>query len=171
MKALLVIDVQQALKQYHQPHVNETIEWINLLILEMEKQGHRVIYIRHNELNSEFEPNSELWQFHENLLIKSHIVIDKWHHSSFYQTSLKDILIEKSISDVILCGFQTEYCIDATMKTGHFLDFNMTLIKEAHHTFDQEYFYKERIKMHYESQLARYGKVITYEEFIKGNAI
>jgi nicotinamidase-related amidase len=171
MKALLIIDVQEALKLYKQPHVNETIETVNRLILNMEQQGHLIVYVRHNELGSEFEPQKELWQLHDNLIMKGDVVIDKWHHSAFYQTKLEEMLKEKNIQDVIICGFQTEYCIDATMKTGHFLNFNMTLIKEAHHTFDQEYFYKERIKMHYESQLARYGQVIAYEDFIKGDAL
>ena len=112
-QALLVIDIQEALRLSQDDAVNETIALINDLISTYPTD--HVYYIRHLELGSEFDPNEPTSQFHHQLNLVNHQVITKYHHSAFYETSLHEILQHHYIDTIDICGYQIEYCVDATI--------------------------------------------------------
>ena len=56
--------------------------------------------------------------------------------SAFQQTTLADLLAERSIGRVAVCGMQTEYCIDTTCRSAFERGLEVTLIGDAHTTFD-----------------------------------
>ena len=45
-------------------------------------------------------------------------IFEKCYNSAFKDTGLEEYLKEKKITDIILGGLQTEYCIDATCKSA-----------------------------------------------------
>ena len=85
-QVLLVIDLQEALRLSQDDAVNETIALINVLISTYPTD--HVYYIRHLEIGSEFDPNEPTSQFHNQLNLVNHQVITKYHHSTFYETTL-----------------------------------------------------------------------------------
>ena len=157
-QALLVIDIQEALRLSQDDAVNETIALINDLISTYPTD--HVYYIRHLELGSEFDPNEPTSQFHHQLILVNHQVITKYHHSAFYETSLHEILQQQNIDTIDICGYQIEYCVDATIKTGHFLGYNVRIHQNHIHTFNSSTLSKQDIKDHYLNQFALYGEII-----------
>ena len=157
-QALLVIDIQEALRLSQDDAVNETIALINDLISTYPTD--HVYYIRHLEIGSEFDPNEPTSQFHHQLNLVNHHVITKYHHSAFYETSLHEILQQQNIDTIDICGYQIEYCVDATIKTGHFLGYNVRIHQNHIHTFNSSTLSKQDIKNHYLNQFSLYGEII-----------
>jgi nicotinamidase-related amidase len=157
-QALLVIDIQEALRLSQDDAVNETIALINNLISTY--PADHVYYIKHLELGSEFDPNEPTSQFHHQLNLVNHQVITKYHHSAFYETSLHEILQHHNIDTIDICGYQIEYCVDATIKTGHFLGYNVRILEDHIHTFNSSTLSKQDIKDHYLNQFSLYGEII-----------
>ena len=157
-QVLLVIDLQEALRLSQDEAVNETIALINDLISTYLTD--HVYYIRHLELGSEFDPNEPTSQFHHQLNLVNHQVITKYHHSAFYETSLHEILQHHNIDTIDICGYQIEYCVDATIKTGHFLGYNVRILEDHIHTFNSSTLSKQDIKNHYLNQFSLYGEII-----------
>lgn len=157
-QALLVIDIQEALRLSQDEAVNETIALINDLISTYPTD--HVYYIRHLEIGSEFDPNEPTSQFHHQLNLVNHQVITKYHHSAFYETSLHEILQHHNIDTIDICGYQIEYCVDATIKTGHFLGYNVRIHQNHIHTFNSSSLSKQDIKNHYLNQFSLYGDII-----------
>jgi len=54
-------------------------------------------------------------------------IIDKKYNSVFGKTELHQYLQAIDASNIILCGMQTEYCIDATCKAAFEMDYNVTI--------------------------------------------
>ena len=157
-QALLVIDIQEALRLSQDDAVNETIALINVLISTYPTD--HVYYIRHLELGSEFDPNEPTSQFHHQLNLVNHQVITKYHHSAFCETSLHEILQHHNIDTIDICGYQIEYCVDATIKTGHFLGYNVRIHQDHIHTFNTSTLSKQDIKDHYLNQFSLYGEIL-----------
>ncbi len=157
-QALLVIDIQEALDLKHDENVSQTIDTINELISTYPKE--QVYYIRHLEIGSEFDPNEPTSQFHYELILVNNQIITKFHHSAFYETSLHEILQLKNIDTIDICGYQIEYCVDATIKTGHFLGYNVRIYQDHIHTFNSPTLSDQDIKDHYLNQFSLYGDII-----------
>ena len=157
-QALLVIDIQEALRLSQDESVNETIALINDVISTYPTD--HVYYIRHLEIGSEFDPNEPTSQFHHQLNLVNHQVITKYHHSAFYETSIHEILQHHNIDTIDICGYQIEYCVDATIKTGHFLGYNVRIHQNHIHTFNSSSLSKQDIKNHYLNQFSLYGEII-----------
>jgi nicotinamidase-related amidase len=156
-KALLVIDVQNAITSTNQPHIIETLNTINRIIPTYSEE--EVYYIRHIEEGTEFDESK--WDSHlsEGLLKVNDQIIKKQYNSAFLGTQLDEIFRKKGIKDIYICGFQTEYCIDATVKTGHFLGYQVFIYRQGHHTFDN-YLTAEQLKTHYNLQFQIYAELI-----------
>jgi nicotinamidase-related amidase len=155
---LLVIDIQEALSLSNDLNVTDNIHAINALISTYHPQD--VYYIRHLEDGSEFDPNQKTSHIHHALKIVNDQIIHKYHHSALYETSLLKILKDKHVDTIDICGYQIEYCVDATIKTGHFLGFNIRIHQDHIHTFSNDHFTKDQIKNHYLNQFIAYGKLI-----------
>jgi nicotinamidase-related amidase len=155
---LLVIDVQKALSMYEDVELESDIDKINALILKYPKEN--VYYIRHLELGTEFDPSLETSKIHPQLHVINENIILKYHHSAFYQTHLLDILKRQSVDTLDICGYQVEHCVDATIKTAHFLGFKVRVHENHIHTFDQESLSKHQIKEHYLNQFMPYAELI-----------
>jgi nicotinamidase-related amidase len=155
---LLVIDIQVALSLSHDPDIMHNIQKINTLISTYDPKD--VYYIRHLENGSEFDPNQKTSHLHQELKIVNDQIIHKYHHSAFFETSLLKILKEKHVDTIDVCGYQIEYCVDATIKTGHFLGFKMRMYQDHIHTFSNHLLTKEQIKTHYLNIFHAYGKLI-----------
>jgi nicotinamidase-related amidase len=158
-KALLVIDVQEALNQYEDSNLNHWIKGINQLITSSLYE--HIIYIRHLEIGSEFDPSLNSSEFHHALIIKHAHIIEKYHHSAFFKTPLNDLLLSLEIKDIDICGFQIEFCVDATIKTAHFLGFNVSFYVDHIHTFDQAHGSKDFLMTHYQHMFLAYAKPIS----------
>ncbi len=96
-------------------------------------------------------------------------VIVKTTPDSFLDTGLQRALEELDVTDLIIAGLQTEYCIDTTCRSAWQLAYDVTLVSDAHSTWDGEVIAAEQIIAHHNSILAGFFvELATVEEVVGG---
>lgn len=83
----------------------------------------------HGELESENEPPDVAPAGGE-------AVIDKRHYSAFQATDLDTQLGRAGMGGLVICGVQTEVCVDTTCRAAAALGYDVTLVSDAHTTYD-----------------------------------
>jgi len=137
--ALLIIDVQQALcsGEYQCFDTGRVIETINQLSTRARKAGVPVVLIQHEEKDSPLAHGAEGWQLAAGLLTTAEdLRVDKTTPDSFYQTELGKLLPSENFERLIICGLQTDYCVNATVRRAHELGYDVVLVADAHSTVD-----------------------------------
>ena len=135
---LIIIDVQNGvLGEEDETYNAETlISNIEGLLKKARDTKTPIIYVQHNE-EEQLEPNTKRWQIHPRLTPKpGDLIIQKHHPSSFHDTNLEKELRKLQINRLVICGLQTEWCIDSTVRHAYSLGFDVTLVEDAHSTTD-----------------------------------
>ena len=61
----------------------------------------------------------------------SDIVISKSRYSAFFGTELEQVLRQRGVRTLIICGVTTEMCVESTLRDGFFRDFRIVLAADA----------------------------------------
>lgn len=168
--ALLVVDVQNALV-FEKPYaIEEVISNIKRLIRTCRENNVEVIYVQHNdEIGSELEPNSDGWQIYGEISPqKDELLISKNYNSAFKDTKLKEYLENKGITQLIITGMQTEYCIDTTCKVAFEYGFKVIIPRKTNTTFDDGEILAKDVYEYYNFNILndRFGTVESMESTI-----
>ncbi|MHC8351806.1 cysteine hydrolase family protein [Pseudomonas sp. RT4P38] len=137
--ALLIIDVQHALctGEYECFDITRVIENINSLSVKARATGIPVILIQHEEKGGLLQHGSAGWQLAKSLEISPQdLRVRKTTRDSFYQTHLQSLLHEQGTDRLIICGLQTDYCVNATVRQALKLGYDVVLAADAHSTVD-----------------------------------
>ncbi|MGF6221274.1 cysteine hydrolase family protein [Pseudomonas frederiksbergensis] len=137
--ALLIIDVQRALctGEYECFDIQRVIGTINDLSTKARAANIPVILIQHEEEGDLLQFGGEGWQLAEGLKTSPQdLRVRKTTPDSFYQTHLHEQLQELDADRLIICGLQTDYCINATVRQAHQLGYDVVLVANAHSTID-----------------------------------
>jgi nicotinamidase-related amidase len=156
--ALLIIDVQQALCAGEDEcfEINRVIENINHLSIRARIAGVPVVFIQHEETDGPLVHNSAGWQLAEGLETEPEdIRVRKTTPDSFYQTHLQKLLQKEEIERLIICGLQTDYCVNATVRQALKLGYDVVLAADAHSTVDNGSLSAEEIIAEHNKDLAR----------------
>ena len=87
------------------------------------------------EIDPDF-PGTPGWALHPELLpVGSEKVYRKTTTDSFHETGLLEDLHAAGVTDLVIAGMQSNYCIDATTRRAVTEGFNVTLVSDAHSTF------------------------------------
>lgn len=131
---LIVIDMQNGVcKKEPLANLATLIKRITDRIVAYHAAGKPVIFIQHEDSELLFDTDS--WQLIAELLpAATDYFIRKTHPNSFYKTQLQNLLQELSAQRLELCGAQTEYCVDATVKFAHGLGYSVTLFADGFST-------------------------------------
>ncbi len=154
--ALLVIDVQQALfDENARPFAaEEVINNVNLAADRARKSGVPVVFIQHEAIDSIFEYESDGWQLQSDLeIFETDTLIRKTTPDSFLRTELHDFLKEHNVSNVVACGYASEFCVDTTVRRAAALGYSVQLIADAHTTHDKEHATGRQIRDHHNATL------------------
>lgn len=149
---LLVVDVQQALVDANPVHADEFLLNIKLLIDRAHAAKAEVVYVRHDGgEGDELARGSEGWQLYRSLKPRAdEKVFDKRFPSSFRQTGLRNYLSQKGIERIVLCGMQTEYCIDSTCKVAFEYGYDVIIPAGATTTYANPLISGEKLIHYYE---------------------
>ncbi|MGP2689538.1 isochorismatase family protein, partial [Serratia nevei] len=111
--ALLIIDVQEGLFTPPPADAAGTVARINQLSERARRAGVPVVVIQHHTPDDELRHGSAAWQVLPALKVASgdHRV-DKTTPDSFLRTSLGALLIANGVSQLVVCGYSTPFCID-----------------------------------------------------------
>jgi nicotinamidase-related amidase len=155
--ALLIIDVQvnmfaEGSSVFEGERILNTI---SRLIAKAHTAHLQVIYIQNN--GSEVDPDmpgTPGWQIHPAVTPKKgDIVIQKHTPDSFHETNLQSELDAKQIHNLIIAGMQTDYCINSTCRRAFELGYEVTLVQDAHSTYDNREFTASQLITRYNNEL------------------
>jgi nicotinamidase-related amidase len=155
--ALLVIDVQMFGFGEDSPvYAGESlIARIGDLIARARDAGVPIIYVQHCGAKGEIdEPGAPAWEIHSAIApAKGEPVVQKRHPDAFQETTLREELESRGIKRLVLAGMQTEYCVDTTCRRAYSLGYDVTLVSDAHSTWDTEHLTAPQIIAHHNATL------------------
>ena len=159
--AFIIIDVQNILVETGF-ETEKLLEKIAYLQDRARKQQIEIIYIQHIETPEAL--TSEDWQLSPLLKRQENEkVFQKRYNSIFKETGLKEYLDQQGIEQLVLCGMQTEYCVDTSVKVGFEYGYKLVIPEGAVTTFDGEDIPAETLNEFYENIWAeRFADVLDY---------
>ena len=155
--ALLVIDVQQALctGEYSVHDAEGLTTRINRLTAMARKAGTPVFWIQHEEDHELLRWGSPGWQLDSRLQpLPGDARVRKTTPDSFHDTDLKKGLDAAGIQRLIVCGLQSEYCVDSTVRAALAHGYPVVLVSDAHTTIDNGVLSASQIVAHHNATLA-----------------
>lgn len=139
-EALLIIDVQEAMFSFPDMKLYDeegVMERISSLLHKARSAGIPVIYIQHTEEEGEFVKGTPTWEINSRIAPQpGDKVIEKTTPDSFHLTGLQEELERLDVTGLVICGMQTDYCVNATSRRASSLGYSSVLVKDAHSTFD-----------------------------------
>ncbi|MBO0992067.1 cysteine hydrolase family protein [Bacillus sp. SD088] len=153
-RQLLVIDVQNAMFNESNPiyEGESLLKNLQELINKARTTNVPVFFVQHND--EEFISGTHEWEIHSSIIPKEgEIVIQKHTPDSFHETELQEKLKSGQIQNLIVSGNQTEYCIDTTIRRAFSLGYRITLVKDAHRTWDSNILSAQQIIDHHNEVL------------------
>lgn len=142
MKALLVLDVQNAIVEFRD--FKEDLAKMEAIIKDFQQAGSPVLFTRHTDLveESPLYKGSRGSELHDSLSKYATEVIEKHTPSSFYQTNLAEKLDSLGVDHIFIIGFNTEFCCNFTAIAGFDRGYKVTLIEDATGTVNYEETYE-----------------------------
>ena len=158
--ALLVVDVQNALCQgpWAVFHVQTIVARINAVIRHTRATGGTVIFIQHEEAHETMRHGSPGWQLFDALEARTDdLRVRKTACDAFFNTDLRSLLAARGVDHVRVCGMQTEYCVDSTVRGALANGLSVTLAGDGHSTLDNGVLSAEQIIRHHNATMANLG--------------
>jgi len=142
------------------------LENLKKLILKARLTNTPVYYIQHNESEGEpLETGTKGWEIHRDVTPKENeLVIQKTTPDSFFRTTLYEELQKDGIQHLILAGIQTEYCVDTTCRRAFSLEYKVTLVSDAHGTWNTEDITARQILNHHNRVLRSFASIKQTDE-------
>jgi nicotinamidase-related amidase len=156
-QAVLVIDVQHALSHgvYACFDADRVIERINAVCAKARAAGVPVILIQHQSVGGVLDHGSEGWQLAAGLDVQpGDIRLDKTATDAFHKTELHALLQRLGVERLVVCGFQSEFCVDTTVRRALGLAYPVTLVADGHSTLDNELLTAAQISAHHNLTLS-----------------
>lgn len=150
--ALLVIDVQQALceGEYAMFDAAGVIARINAVSSQARAQGLPVIFVQHDEPEPPLLLDSPGWQLATGMDVQpGDTRVRKTTPDAFNATDLQAQLAQRGIERLIVCGMQSEYCVDTTVRRALALKYHVVLLADAHTSMDNEAITARQIIAHH----------------------
>jgi len=167
-KALLIIDVQEGMAPYAAYDGEGVVSRIAGMIDRARSAGTRVIYVQHD---GSAEPGHPLAKGKPGHAIHHAItpragetVIGKMQCSSFLGTDLDATLKAAGVDDLVICGMQTEFCVDTAVRVAKERGYIVTLVSDAHSTGDTAALKAKDIVAHHNRTLADFASVVPAAE-------
>jgi nicotinamidase-related amidase len=140
-KALLVIDVQQSFVQrdtWQAVSNPDIVQDVTQLVDAARHNGDLVVWILHSEPGSKtvFDPVNGHVRLLDGLTpAEGEPELTKTSRNAFTTTNLQQLLTEKGIRELVVCGIQTEQCCETTARVAADLGFDVTFVTDATATF------------------------------------
>ena len=172
--ALLVIDLQTFF-QTLVPEDNIT-DNVSKLVNKCYENSTPVVFTQHHDpqplsvmakfWNSPIVYGTKGWELRSDIKplfdTNKAIMIEKTRYDAFWNTNLKEKLLEKEVDTVIVTGVMTNLCCETTARTAFCNDFNVLFAKDASAT--------RSIECHEATLLnieAGFGKVLETKEILE----
>ena len=155
--ALLIIDVQQGLCEGEHASFDsgQVIARINAVAGVARAAGAPVIFIQHESTSGYLEHGTEAWQLARGIHVEAgDLRVRKTTSDSFLRTDLKGVLDQLGVSDLVICGMHSEFCVDVTSRRALALGYPVVLVSDGHTTEDKAHLSAVQIIRHTNATLA-----------------
>lgn len=155
--ALLVIDVQRVLCEgrWACHDAAGVIERINAVARKARAAGVPVVVIQHETRGGDMDRGSEAWQLSPALEVApADVLVAKTATDSFHRTQLQAVLDERGVKDLVVCGMQSDFCVDTTTRRALGLGYPIVLVADGHTTVDNGVLKAPQIIAHHTQTLA-----------------
>lgn len=137
-RALIVIDVQESFRQraaaWRTTNNPDITDDVNALVHAARADGDLVVWVLHSEpgtggvfdpVNGHVHLMPELdYRDDEPLLVKTSI-------NAFTTTNLAQLLTQRGVRELRVCGIRAEQCVETTTRVGYDLGYEMTYVVDA----------------------------------------
>ncbi len=142
-RALLVIDMQRAFDDldFWGPTTNPDCERnVAALIDAFAGAGEPIVVVRHDSTSphSPLHPDNTGNELVDAVAaVSPAVLVTKNVNSAFYgEPDLHAWLGERGIREIVVCGIQTNMCVETTARMGGNLGYDVTVVLDATRTFD-----------------------------------
>jgi nicotinamidase-related amidase len=142
MDALLVVDMQAGLLNGPAKHdLPGVLERISRLAASVRGRGGRVVWIQHcGRPGGDFEPDKPGWRLLPALRRDpADTVVRKTLNDAFAGTELAAVLHEIGPRRVLIAGWATDFCVDATVRSAVSRGHAVVVVGDAHTVSDREH--------------------------------
>jgi nicotinamidase-related amidase len=140
MDAMVVFDMQVGLRNGAPKHdLPGVLDRIDRLTAMVRGRAGRVVWIQHRgRAGDDFAPNKPGWS----LLPELHrdptdLVVQKTLNDPFAGTDLQAILEEIAPARVLIAGWATDFCVDATVRSAVSRDHAVVVVSDGHTLSDR----------------------------------
>lgn len=152
MDALIIVDMQAGLLKGGPKHdLGGIIQRINRLGAMVRGGAGKVIFIQHHGATGEdFAPGAEGWALLPELDRRDgDLVVAKTLNDSFAGTELKARLGEIAPDRVLVAGWATDFCVDATVRSAVANGYHVVPVADAHTLADRPHLAAPEIIRHH----------------------
>ena len=125
---------------------------INTVTAKARSAGARVIFVQHDGQpgGEDVVPLTAGWELHPALEVRpGELVIHKTTCDAFYGTALESELRSRGITTLVLAGYATDFCVDATLRSAASKDFHVVVVADAHTTTDSPVLQADLVRQHH----------------------
>src|SRR4051812_36289744 len=116
--ALLIIDMQRALCTGEEAAfgVDGVLQRINAISTQARAAGVPVVLVQHEDDEGSLMHGTKGWQLADGLTVQpADLRVRKTTPDSFHGTNLQHLLQERGVDQLVVCGLQTDFCVNATV--------------------------------------------------------
>ncbi|MBE5900297.1 MAG: cysteine hydrolase [Lachnospiraceae bacterium] len=167
---LLVIDIQKGITDNRLYNFESFIKETKRVISAARDNHVEVIYVQHDDgPGTGFSVGDEDFEIAEQVAPKnSEKIFVKTICSCFGNKELAEYLQQQEDKRLMIIGLQTNFCIDATIKSAFEKGFKVIVPEGANSTFDNDYMNAETTYRYYNEMMwpERFAQCISVEEAI-----
>jgi nicotinamidase-related amidase len=133
--ALLIIDVQQGLCEGEGQAFESgpLIARINCVAQKVRQAGLPVVFVQHESGPGYLEHGTPAWQLANGLQTQpGDQFVRKTTPDAFLRTDLQELLQDQGVTELIICGMHTEFCVDTTTRRALALGYPVVLVEDGH---------------------------------------
>lgn len=149
---LLVIDMQEGLLEGDPKRdLAGVVERINRPGRRVRERGGAVVFVQHaGPAGDDFEPGSPGWKLLSALEVgPGDRVVAKALNDAFFETSLRANLMALGVDRLLIAGWATDFCVDATVRSAVALGFQVVIVADGHTLSDRPHLPAERVIEHH----------------------
>ena len=152
--AVVVIDVQRGLfcTEPAPFEAEAVVARINGVTEKARRAGALVMFVQHDGEpgGEDVVPFTEGWKLHPKLEVREgELVIRKTTCDAFYDTTLEAELRSRGIKTLVLTGYATDFCVDATLRSAASKDFGVIVVADGHTTSDNPVLTADAVRRHH----------------------
>ena len=167
---LLVIDIQKGITDERLYNFEGFIKNTKRIIEAARANDIEVIYVQHDDgPGTGFSVGDEEFEIADEVKPeKSEKVFIKTVNSCFGNKELSDYLVGQKEKTLMIVGLQTNFCIDASIKSAFDRGFKVIVPKGTNSTFDNDYMDAETTYKYYNDMMwpQRFASCISVEEAV-----